>query len=85
MNPRTAVALIIGLVVSSLYWLVAFFVMIMAGVGPCGLGPDASCEEYGPSWIGSALATIGPVGVLLMAATIYVAAVWIAVRKLKAR
>ena len=83
MSLRTAVALVIGLVVSSFYWLLAFFIMIMAGVSPCGLAPDASCEERGPNWLANVLGAIGPVGVLLIASVIYIAAVWIAVRKLK--
>jgi hypothetical protein len=85
MSARTVVTVIIGIVISCFYWLFAFLIMIMAGVGPCGLGPDASCEEQGASWLGSALATIGPAGVLLISVVVYVGAVWIAFRKLKSR
>ena len=72
-------------VLSCVYWAIAVILSYLAVFAPCGLVPGAWCEEEGPNWFGAVLGAFGPVGVLLLAAVIYAAAIWLSVRRRKVR
>jgi len=65
---------------SCVYWIVALPLSGLAALAPCGLAPGAWCEQEGPSGLGAALAMLGPVGVLLIAAAIYAGVLWLGLR-----
>jgi hypothetical protein len=61
---------------SLVYWVFALFIAYVAVFAPCGIVPGAWCEEQGPDWFGAVLGFLGPIGVLICAAVIYVLAMW---------
>jgi len=71
------------IIFSILYWLAALLLAGLATAAPCGFAPGVWCEEQGPNWLGATLASLGPLGVLLVASAIYAGAIWLGRRHLK--
>jgi len=70
---------------SAAYWVVALMLAFLALGAPCGFAPGTECDADGPNLLGFVLGAVGPIGVLLIAAIIYVAAIWFNRRQRKPR
>jgi hypothetical protein len=78
------ILVVIGVIAASLlYWALASVLAFLALLAPCGLAPGPWCDDPGPSWIGIALGALGPVGVLSIAAIMYVGALGLIRRQWK--
>ena len=77
--------IISAILLTCAYWAVALLVAFAALLAPCGLAPGEWCELEGPNWFGSVLAGLGPSGVIVIAAAIYVATAYSMTRFWKAR
>ena len=68
----------IGVIValSCVYWAIALILLWLAAFAPCGLAPGAWCEMDGPNWFGAILGFLAPLGVFIVALTIYGLGIW---------
>ena len=64
------------ILLSAVYWAAILMLSYLAVFAPCGIMPGAWCEEEGPNWLGAILSFLGPIGLLVCAAAIYMIAMW---------